>query len=61
MIASPSIAIDLPSKALIWEDAEGNVWVTYNRPDYLQRRHSVPDRLAGNLSGIAALIRKALE
>ena len=57
MIASPSIAIDLPSKALI----EGNVWVTYNRPDYIQQRHSVPDRLAVPPSGITVLIRRALE
>lgn len=61
MIASPSIAIDLPSKALIWEDDESNVWVTYNRPEYLQQRHSVPDHLGANLSGITAVIRKALE
>ena len=61
MIASPSIAIDLPSKALVWEDAEGSAWVTYNKPEYIQRRHSLPAHLAGNLSGITALIQRALD
>src|SRR5271167_2863083 len=35
MIASPSIAIDLPMKALVWEDADGKVWISYNAPAWL--------------------------
>lgn len=35
----PSIAIDLPTKALIWESAEGKVWLSYNSPEFLQKRH----------------------
>lgn len=42
MLAAPSIAIDLPLKILIWEDAGGKVWVSYNSPAYLQERHSLP-------------------
>ena len=61
MLASPAVAIDLPSKALVWEDAGGNVWVTYNTPEYIQWRYSLPHHLAGNLSGITALIQKALD
>src|ERR1700744_864342 len=38
MIASPSIAIDLPIKILVWEDGGGKVWVSYNSPHYLQER-----------------------
>lgn len=45
MIASPTIAIDLPLKALIWQDVGGKVWVSYNSPEYLQQRHSVPAEL----------------
>lgn len=41
MNASPSLAIDLPLKALIWEDAGGKVQVSYNSPKYLQRRHAL--------------------
>jgi uncharacterized protein (DUF302 family) len=33
MIASPTLAIDLPLRALVWEDADGNVWQSYNTPE----------------------------
>ena len=39
----PTLAIDLPLKALAWEDGEGRVWVTTNDPAYLQRRHGMPE------------------
>lgn len=38
-----SIAIDLPQKALIWEDAEGQTWLSYNDPAYLAQRHKLED------------------
>ena len=40
---SRSIGIDLPLKALIWEDNAGQVWFTYNAPDYLARRHGITE------------------
>jgi uncharacterized protein (DUF302 family) len=40
---SRSIGIDLPMKALIWEDRAGQVWFTYNAPDYLARRHGITE------------------
>jgi uncharacterized protein (DUF302 family) len=61
MVAAPSLAIDLPMKALVAEDAEGEVWVTYNSPEYLQERHGVPADLIKNLAGAGALIEKAVE
>ena len=36
-----SVAIDLPQKALIWEDEKGQVWYSYNNPDYLVKRHQI--------------------
>ena len=36
-----TLAIDLPQKALIWQDKSGTVWLTYNAPQYLARRHEV--------------------
>jgi uncharacterized protein (DUF302 family) len=36
-----SVAIDLPQKALIWEDDKAKVWISYNDPRYLVRRHSI--------------------
>jgi len=40
---SRSMGIDLPLKALIWEDNTGQVWFTYNAPDYLARRHGITE------------------
>src|SRR6185295_12579878 len=52
MQAHPTLAIDLPLKALIWEDADGQVWVSTNSPEYLQQRHNIPDGLLKNIAGI---------
>ncbi len=53
---SRSIGIDLPLKALIWEDSAGQVWLTYNAPDYLASRHGISEM--GELIG---KMGKALE
>ena len=60
MIAAPTLAIDLPLKALVWEDAAGKVRVSYNAPEYLQERHGVPAELIGNLAGAGMLLQKAV-
>jgi uncharacterized protein (DUF302 family) len=36
-----SVAIDLPQKALIWEDENADVWISYNDPRYLEKRHAI--------------------
>lgn len=41
MKCSPTVAIDLPEKALIWQDKHGAVWLSYNNPDYLDNRHGL--------------------
>lgn len=41
MKCEQSVAIDLPQKALVWEDAESHVWISYNDPRYLQKRHGI--------------------
>ena len=61
MVASPTTAIDLPLKALIWEDAGGKVWVSYNSPEYLQHRHNVPADLIKNISGAGPLLQLAVK
>ena len=61
MLAAPSIAIDLPLKILIWEDAQGKVLVTYNSPAYLQKRHHVPAELLQNIVVVEALAKAAAE
>jgi uncharacterized protein (DUF302 family) len=53
----PSLAIDLPLKALVWESADGKVWLSYNSPEYLQQRHgltSPPFEPVANLLKAAA-------
>jgi uncharacterized protein (DUF302 family) len=61
MVAAPSLAIDLPLKALVAEDGAGTVSVTYNDPAYLRQRHAVPEELIKNLAGAGVVIGKAVE
>jgi uncharacterized protein (DUF302 family) len=61
MLVAPSIAIDLPLKILVWEDAQGKVWMTYNSPAYLQKRHHVPLELLQNIVVVEALAKAAAE
>ena len=61
MVAAPSIAIDLPLKILVWEDAAGKVWLSYNSPEYLQQRHELPPELLQNIAIVATLVQKAQE
>jgi uncharacterized protein (DUF302 family) len=59
MLTIPSIAIDLPLKLLVWEDAGGQVWISYNTPEYLQQRHALPQNLVAALGAVEALAKNA--
>jgi uncharacterized protein (DUF302 family) len=61
MVATPTVAIDLPLKALAWEDAEGHVWLSINSPEYLQERHGFPAELVGNIAGLQKLLEAAVK
>ena len=61
MLAAPSIAIDLPLKVLVWEDSRGQTWLSYNSPEYLKKRHAVPDDLVKNIAVVGALVEKVAE
>ena len=61
MVAAPSSAIDLPLKLLVWEDGQGKVWISYNSPQYLQKRHGLPPELLANIAVVEALAAKAAE
>jgi uncharacterized protein (DUF302 family)/uncharacterized membrane protein YidH (DUF202 family) len=61
MLAAPSIAIDLPLKILVWEDTQNKVWISYNTPEYLQKRHSVPQELMQDIAVVQTLAAKAAE
>ena len=59
MLASPSVALDLPLKILVAEDAGGKVWISYSAPGYLQQRHGLPTNLLPNIAVIDALAANA--
>jgi uncharacterized protein (DUF302 family)/uncharacterized membrane protein YidH (DUF202 family) len=59
MLASPSAALDLPLKILVWEDDAGKVWISYNSPDYLAERHGISTELANNLAVVEGLAAHA--
>lgn len=64
MVASPTVAIDLPLKALVWEDAAGRVWLSYNAASYLRSRHGLTgkDEAIGALDrALDSMTNKALE
>jgi len=61
MLASPSIALDLPLKILVAQDKDGTVNVCYNAPEYLQQRHGLPQDLLSNIAVVEALATKAAE
>jgi uncharacterized protein (DUF302 family) len=60
MVARPTVAIDLPLKALVWEDDRGEAWLTYNTPDLLVRRHGLDDALARKLAPAGELLERAV-
>ena len=61
MNSSPSIAIDLPLKALAWEDENGKVWLSYNSPAYMKQRHDIKDEFMKNIAAIGSFVDQAVE
>jgi len=59
MIASPTLAIDLPLKLLVAEDADAKVWISFNSSAYLQARHHLPEDLLHNIAVVEALANAA--
>jgi uncharacterized protein (DUF302 family) len=54
MVASPLLALDLPLKALVWQDDAGRVIVSYNSTAYLAARHQLPDALLEHATAAAS-------
>jgi len=61
MLAAPTVAIDLPMKALAWQDQAGRVWLTYNAPVLLPVRHGLAAELAARLDPVGTLLERAVE
>lgn len=52
MVKTPSLALDLPLKALVWQAGDGKVWLSYNGPEYLKARHHLEEAPFRAVEGI---------
>ncbi len=57
MEMAQTIGIDLPLKALIWQDAAGATWLSYNDPDWLAERHGLKPLPAATLNVLSAALK----
>ena len=57
MQSTQTIGIDLPLRALVWQDASGNTWLSYNDPAWLAKRHG----LSGATEAAVGLMTAALD
>jgi uncharacterized protein (DUF302 family) len=53
----PVVGLDLPLKALVWDDGHGATWIACNTPEYILGRYRLPEALAGNLAGPLAILK----
>ena len=60
MQAAPTVGLDLPLKALVWEDSDGKTWLAYNDPQYIVRRHAIKSNLGANLAAVVPLLERAV-
>src|SRR3984957_14073644 len=58
MQAQQTIGIDLPLKALVWRDAAGGTWLSYNEPAWLARRHGLGPEVAGAVANMSAMLHR---
>jgi len=61
MQAAPIAGLDLPMKALVWEDADGKTWLAYNEPKYVIQRHGLAPTFSANLAAVVPLLEKAAQ
>lgn len=61
MLASPSVALDLPLKILVAQSGDGQTVVSYNAPAFLEQRHHLPQELLNNIAAVEVLAKAAAE
>ena len=65
MQANQATGIDLPLKALVWQNAQGKTWLSYNEPAWLAQRHALGPQTQGAIeaisAGLGAIVRAAAE
>ena len=59
MQAVPTLAIDLPSKALVWQDDAGKTWLAWNDPNWLKERHGGTAAMDGTLAAMSSALATA--
>ena len=59
MVARPLVGLELPLRVLVWRDAEGRVWVSYNESAFIAQRFALPDGMEKNIAGVPALVDAA--
>jgi uncharacterized protein (DUF302 family) len=59
MVAAPTTGLDLPLKALVWQDGDGNTWITYNEPRYVVKRHGLASSFSANLAAVEPILESA--
>ena len=59
MVAAPTAGLDLPLKALVFEDGDARTWIAYNDPQYILTRHALAADLRANLAALIPLLRRA--
>ena len=61
MLAAPAIAIDLPLRILVTASNGGKVWISYDSPEYLQKRHGLPEDLVHTIAAVKTLAAEATD
>jgi len=61
MLAAPVAGLDLPLKALVWQEADDRVWIAYNDPRYVVRRHALTAALSANLAAAVPILEQAAQ
>jgi uncharacterized protein (DUF302 family) len=61
MLAAPAAGLDLPLKALVWEDVDGRAWIAYNNPQYVLERHGLALTLSANLAAALPILERAAQ
>jgi uncharacterized protein (DUF302 family) len=59
MVESPPVGLDLPLKALVWEDANAKTWITYNDPEHIVLRHGMSPAFVANLAAPVPILEQA--
>jgi uncharacterized protein (DUF302 family) len=60
MAQKPTVGLDLPLKALVWQDGDGKTWLGYNDPKYIVQRHGVDEALQKYLAAVIPLLESAV-